>query len=91
MYVQVALKAGDRKKALTIPSSSVMNSKGKDTVFVDIGSGRFEQREVRIGVSTSDIVEVLSGISEGEKVVTSGSFILKSELEKAGLEEGHGH
>lgn len=91
MFVQVALKAGGLKKGLMIPSSSVQQSKGKDIVFVDEGSGKFEQREVQLGVRSPEAVEVLSGVREGEKVVSSGNFILKSELEKAGVGDPHGH
>lgn len=91
MFAQASLKAGARKKALIIPSSSVQKTEGKDIVFMVAGPGKFERREVRIGVRASESVEVLSGVREGEKVVSSGNFVLKSELEKAGMGDSHGH
>ena len=48
-------------------------------VFVVRGPRRFEPREVKIGASSSDHVEIKAGLEEGDEVVTEGSYALKSE------------
>ena len=60
-------------------------------MFVAKGNGRFETRDVKLGLRSPTAVEVREGIEIGERVVTAGSFILKSELEKEGFGGGHGH
>lgn len=91
MFARIALKVGSGKKALVVPSSSIQQSKGENIVFVALGQGKFEKREVRTGMRSSSGVEILSGLRDGDRVVTSGNFILKSELEKAGVGDPHGH
>ena len=91
MFARIALMIGAGKKALVVPSSSIQQSKGENIVFVALGSGRFERREVLIGERASGVVEVLSGLRDGEEVVTRGNFVLKAELEKGGAGDPHGH
>ncbi len=91
MFARIILGVGTRRKAVTIPASAVQRQQGEKIVFVDQGSGQFARREIETGIHSATRVEVLEGIREGEKVVNSGSFILKSELEKEGFEAGHGH
>lgn len=91
MFARITLGVGTKRSAVTIPASAVQTQKGETIVFVDQGSGQFERREIETGIHSATDVEVLEGVQEGEKVVTSGSFILKSELEKEGFEAGHAH
>jgi cobalt-zinc-cadmium efflux system membrane fusion protein len=64
---------------LAVPRSAVQRVDGKPLVFVKRTEG-FERRTVEIGVSGGDLVEVRSGLSEGEIVASEGGFLLKSEL-----------
>lgn len=90
--------SGSDPNLLTIPESAVVTDGEKRYVFVEVGERTFERREVQTaslappGSSTpgSGRVGVRGGLTPGERVVTSGAFILKSELAKAGLGE-HGH
>jgi Cu(I)/Ag(I) efflux system membrane fusion protein/cobalt-zinc-cadmium efflux system membrane fusion protein len=82
MYTNVQLDGLTRKDVLTVPSEAVIRSGEKPLVFVALGDGRFEPRTVRIGVQGgpgNGLVHVLSGLHEGERVVTSAQFMLDSE------------
>jgi hypothetical protein len=58
----------------------VVRSGEKNTVFVAVDGGHFEPRDVTLGArSENEMLEVLSGVTEGDKIVTSGQFMLDSE------------
>ncbi|HOI42828.1 MAG TPA: heavy metal-binding domain-containing protein [Elusimicrobiales bacterium] len=78
MYVEVRIDAG-LGTALTVPAGAVLNTGEKELIFVMKDEGVFEPREVRTGRRGGDYVEVLSGVSGGEKVVTSANFLIDSE------------
>jgi Cu(I)/Ag(I) efflux system membrane fusion protein len=80
MFATVELRAELKPTALLVPDSAVLRSGEKNTVFVALAGGHFEPREVRLGPRTdNNSYEVLSGLTEGERVVTSGQFMLDSE------------
>ncbi len=70
------------REGLIVPKAAVQMVSGKNIVFVPINEDGIEVREVRLGHSHHDEVEVIMGLNESESVVTQGSFYLKSELEK---------
>jgi len=82
---------GEGGEALTVPSSAVQQVRGKPTVFVREGEGVFEAREITAGRDSGEYVEVLSGVSPGDEVVTEGGFYLKSLMLKDEMGEGHAH
>lgn len=71
----------DYGQKLTIPSEAVLYSGKHQYVFVDLGSGRLEPREIKIGRSSDTLVEVKSGLTEGERVLASGAFLISSEAQ----------
>jgi Cu(I)/Ag(I) efflux system membrane fusion protein len=80
MYATVELSAELAPSALLVPDIAVLRSGEKNTVFVALDGGRFEPRTVILGPRTGeDAYAVLSGLNEGERVVTSGQFMLDSE------------
>jgi cobalt-zinc-cadmium efflux system membrane fusion protein len=91
MFARVHVAAERKEGVLTVPPSAVLTDKDETFVFVEGQRGHYERRDVRVGVRAADAVEVLEGLQEGEKVVTSGGFLLESELAKAGFEAGHVH
>lgn len=95
MYADVELSAPARGKVLTVPVSAVIRGATRQTVLVELAEGRFEPREVRLGLQGDDYVEVLEGLGEGEKVVTAANFLIDSEsnLKAAlgGLGDHKGH
>lgn len=92
MYADVVLAAEERE-ALMVPESAVLYTGPRRLVFLDLGNGRFRQREVRLGARSGDFYEVLAGLAEGDRVVTSGNFLLDAEarLRTGGEVEGGVH
>ena len=68
-----------RPPAVTVPAEAVIDSGTRKTVFVDRGEGRFEPRPVETGWRMGDRVEITKGLTEGEKIVVSGNFLVDSE------------
>jgi len=80
MFVDVRFTAKIADDAVLVPDMAVLRSGERDTVFVALDGGRFEAREVRLGArSEGDLYQVLDGLRAGERVVTSGQFMLDSE------------
>jgi multidrug efflux pump subunit AcrA (membrane-fusion protein) len=82
MYANVTLQGKTIKDALLVPSEAILRSGKRDVVFVVRDKGKFEPREIRIaeeGGANNASVRVLSGLLEGEEVVTSAQFLLDSE------------
>jgi Cu(I)/Ag(I) efflux system membrane fusion protein len=74
--VSFAVDLGPR---LQIPIDAVVYTGPRRLVFVDLGEGRLRPQEVTLGARTDDKVEVLSGLTEGQTVVTSGNFLVAAE------------
>ncbi len=64
---------------VSIPKDAIIYSGDKKIVFIDQGGGRFIPRLIHIGKKGDEGVEVLSGLSEGDRVVTSGNFFIAAE------------
>ena len=80
MYAQVEIISPAKEFSVVIPSEAVIDTGKKQHVFLARGQGRFEPREVKLGVRGDDgLVQVLSGLKAGEEVVTSAQFMLDSE------------
>jgi cobalt-zinc-cadmium efflux system membrane fusion protein len=98
MFARVRLTdphAETAHSALTVPESALqrdIEDGGEESiVFVPLGEGRFERRTVEIGRRQGAVAEILNGLREGERVVTEGTFVLKSELSREELGGGHHH
>ena len=78
MYGEVELQTGGQR-SLVVPEGAVLNSGDRQTVFVDRGNGQFEPRPVTIGTQSDGRIEILSGLAAGERIVTSGNFLIDSE------------
>ena len=89
MYADVALAAPGRE-ALMVPESAVLFTGPRRLVYVDAGQGGFQQREVSLGARSDGFYEVLAGLQEGERVVTSGNFLVDAEARLRGQAGGGG-
>jgi len=80
MYVNVRIYGAPIENALVVPSEAVLSTGAQETVFVSLGDGHFEPRVVKTGLH-DDIghVEIINGLRDGERVVTSAQFMLDSE------------
>ena len=80
MYTNVYLKAAIEKDSLVIPQEAVIDSGIRKVVFVSLGKGKFQPREVKIGMEGNENeFQVLEGLHEGEEIVVSAQFMLDSE------------
>ncbi len=74
--VEIRLASGSR---LVIPREAVIDSGTRQIVYVETKPGVYEMRTVMLGVRGENDVEVVKGIKKGERVVTSGNFLIDSE------------
>jgi len=79
MFAEVELPVGGRGNVLTVPNSAVIDSGTRRIVLVQLAEGRFEPREVRLGVRSDDRVEIISGVKDGEPVVVAANFLIDAE------------
>jgi membrane fusion protein, copper/silver efflux system len=79
MYADVEINTGSDEAVVAVPTSSVIDSGTRQVVIVDLGDGRFEPREAKLGRRSGDHVEVLQGIQEGDSVVVEGNFLIDAE------------
>jgi len=80
MFANVRIEAETLKGVLVIPDEAVIRSGLRNLVVVALGKGRFEPREVTLGLDSGEgLLEVREGLREGELAVTSGQFLIDSE------------
>jgi RND family efflux transporter MFP subunit len=80
MFVSAQIVSELKSTVLLVPDSAVLRSGDKNTVFVALPGGKFDPRTVMLGLEAEhDQYEVISGLQAGDRVVTSGQFMLDSE------------
>lgn len=87
MFADVAIGTGSATNILVAPEESLQRMDEQDVVFIAGEHNRFTKRVVSIGRTESGQTEILNGLNDGERVVTRGSILLKSELLKSELGE----
>lgn len=85
MFADVEIVTTVQPNVLLIADKALQTNGEEQIVFVELGGGKFEKRTVTIGMEQRGKMQVFGGVKEGDKVVTTGSFVLKSELLKAAL------
>lgn len=78
MYVNVELPV-ELPPAISVPMDAVLDTGTRKTIFVDLGDGYFEPREVETGWRFGNRVEITEGLREEERIVVSGNFLIDSE------------
>ena len=80
MYANIYLNPRISADSLVIPQEAVIDSGVRKLVFVSLGKGKFQAREVKIGIEgTDNEFQVIEGLHEGEEIVVSAQFMLDSE------------
>ncbi|MCS6897354.1 MAG: efflux RND transporter periplasmic adaptor subunit [Nitrospira sp.] len=82
MFATVRLFSEPQPNRLTVPDAALQRDQGKTFVFVQRKATEYEVREVQVGESNGTATSILAGLEEGERIVTHGAFLLKSELLK---------
>ncbi|MGL4302937.1 MAG: efflux RND transporter periplasmic adaptor subunit [Sphingomonas sp.] len=85
MFATVSF-AGSARPALLVPSEALIRTGKRTLVMLALDKGRYHPAEVQTGRESGDDTEILAGLSEGEKVVASGQFLIDSEASLSGLQ-----
>jgi RND family efflux transporter MFP subunit len=87
MYADIDIGTPSAGQAVMIPRSAVQTVGDRQVVYVAIPNEprKFEEREVRLGETSGDQIEVISGVKPGNRIVSKGSFFLRAERERLGL------
>jgi len=83
MFAQISIDTSAGERALLIPKEALIRTGNQDRVVLALGEGSFKSIAVSVGRYDSESVEILKGLSEGEKVVSSAQFLLDSESSKS--------
>ena len=75
MFANVEIVTDLNRSAISVPQTAVLNDGGKTVVFVAEGNG-YQKREVHTGIQNGDRLEIVEGLSPGEKVVVKGNYLL---------------
>jgi cobalt-zinc-cadmium efflux system membrane fusion protein len=88
MFGQGRIAASDARSVLAVPRAAVQRTDETEFVFVRLSDMEFETRRVKLGEGDAQSVEVTKGVKAGEEVVTTGSFLLKTETSKESIGAG---
>ena len=86
VYAQTALV----ENALALPNSSLVDEDGRSIAYVQVSGETFEKRDLELGIRDGEFVQVLSGLSEGERVVTKGAYSIRL-ASVSSVIPAHGH
>ncbi len=79
MYADVLFHAGENEAVTAVPDSAIIDSGARQVVLVAKGDGRFEPRAVKLGRRGNGYAEIKEGVTVGEEVVTSATFLIDAE------------
>jgi Cu(I)/Ag(I) efflux system membrane fusion protein len=83
MFAQITINVSASEPVLQIPREALIRTGNQDRVVLALGDGYFKSVAVNVGRFNNNYVEVLSGLAEGEKIVSSAQFLLDSESSKS--------
>ncbi len=79
MYADVEIGTSTNENVVAVPVGAVIDSGSRQVVFIELGEGRYEPRDIKLGRKGDGFTEILSGVSEGDKVVVNGNFLIDAE------------
>lgn len=79
MFADVIIHASRQVNAITVPSQAIVRSGTREQVFIVRAPGKFEPREVKLGVTANGMTQIIEGVQLGEEVVASALFLIDSE------------
>lgn len=80
MFASIEIPTPKGRSAVMVPATAIQQIDDRQLVFVRVGETEFERRDVKLGSREGDFVEIVSGVKLGDRVVTKGSFDVKSTL-----------
>ena len=84
MFARLHIQIGDATKILVVPKEAVLESDGKQFVFVVEEPNRYVRHEVKVSNFTLDQMRVLEGLTPGQRIVTKGAVLIKGQEVKGG-------
>ena len=91
MYATLRMNTESSVATLAVPRSAVLQTGERTLVFVKLGNGKLQPREVKVGTANGDRIEVMSGLSAGDTVVASATFLVDAESNLSSLTGGMGN
>lgn len=82
MFAQIAIQLNQTDKTVLVPKEAVIRTGKQDRVVLALGEGQFKSIAVTLGHIGSQSIEILEGLNEGERIVTSAHFLIDSESSK---------
>jgi Cu(I)/Ag(I) efflux system membrane fusion protein len=79
MYADVEIASGSNAPVVAVPDSAVIDTGTRQVVILDRGDGRFEPREVKIGLQGGGFTEIRNGVAAGDRVVVAANFLIDAE------------
>lgn len=79
MFADVAIEGGKVQPVVAVPDTAVIDTGERQVVFLDLGDGRFEPRNVKTGLRGGGRVEIAEGLKAGDRVVVAANFLLDAE------------
>jgi len=79
MFANVEISFGRPDPVVSVPNDAIVDTGSRRVVFLDKGDGRFEPRDIEVGVRGAQRTEVTGGLSAGERVVVSANFLIDAE------------
>ncbi len=87
-FVRGTIEVSLPRRALLVPRDAVQRAQEHDLVFVRTGPGQYDPVSVEVGARTGREVEIVGGLAPGAEVVTTGAFVLKTEILKDSIGAG---
>jgi len=79
MYADVEIGTGAADPVIAVPDSAIIDTGTRQVVILDRGEGRFEPRDVEIGVRGEGFTEIREGVADGSRVVVAANFLIDAE------------
>lgn len=90
-YCEIYLTGNKRDGVIALPTEALSEQQGEFFVYVRIDDEGYEKRPVKLGASSGDNVEILSGVNPGDEVVTTGTTFVRLAESSGVVPEGHSH
>ena len=80
MFCEISMEVAGHREALAIPKMALLSDAGRDFVFAHWKEDYYVRRPVKTGRQSPDHTEIIEGLHPGDKIVTDGAFLLKSDV-----------
>jgi cobalt-zinc-cadmium efflux system membrane fusion protein len=88
VFLRAAIEIAPEHEAMLVPLDAIQRAEDCTFVFVKRGPGTYEPMPVELGTAGDGVVEVVAGLTPGDEIVTTGAFLLKTEILKESIGAG---